>query len=56
MIALCCMMLSAKFGVEPTVRLNALQDFATSRNRIVLARATVAAPLIASMFIQPIPQ
>src|SRR5210317_1857058 len=44
-------MLSAKFGVEPTVRLSAFQDLATKRNRMVLVRATVAAPLIASISI-----
>jgi hypothetical protein len=45
------MMLSAKLGVEPTVRFNADQDLATNRNSIVLVSATVAAPLIASISI-----
>jgi hypothetical protein len=43
------MMLSAKLGVEPTLRLRALHDLATNKNRIVLVRATVAAELIASI-------
>ena len=41
--------------VELTVRLRALQDFAISRKRMVLARATVAAPLIASISMSPNP-
>ena len=37
------------FGVEPTVRLRALQDLAMRRNSSVLASATIAAPLMASI-------
>ena len=50
------MIRSEKLGVELIVRLTALQVFAISRKTIVLVKATVAAPLIASRSIYPTPR
>ena len=49
------MIRSEKLGVEPMVRLMAFQDFAMSIKTIALVNATVAAPLIASRFMLPVP-
>ena len=49
------MMLSAKLGAESTLRAMICTDFMTNTKTIVLASATVAAPLKLSMFISKNP-